>query len=120
MNSNEVIEMLISEFPFIKDELAENDHLEGLSHPVFSILFLPHIIKFCEMEDKESLKKLGVLLEKMECEGVMVQQVVNVSVLEDFIFDAPELVPILAKYLGDKTLKDLKYWIKRYKLNPLT
>lgn len=116
MNYENIIELLLNEFPNLKERLETEDYLNSLPHCIFEIVLIPYVKKLCEDLKKEELNKLGIFLERMElCEDIKVKELFNVSFLEPIILGEKELLTVLQNYLGRKSLEELGYWEKRYK-----
>ena len=103
-------------FPELKAVLDQEDYLQDLPHCIFDIIFVPYIFELCLNGSQKLLVKLGVFLEQMACcNDEKVKELLSVSVLEPLILDEKNVVPILQKFLGEKTQKELNYWQQKYK-----
>ena len=115
MNYDNIIELLLWEFPNLKEGLEEDYYLKDLPHCIFEMILIPYVKKICENVEKEDLIKLGNFLEKMAiCEDKKVNELLNVSFLEPIVLADKELIPFLENHLGKKSLEELDYWQKRY------
>lgn len=116
MNYENIIELLLLEFPDIKDKLETEDYLSDLPHCIFEIILIPFVKSKCKNPEEKELLKLGVFLEKMSmCEDMKVRELMNVSFLEPIVLDDKEVLSVLKNYLGEKTLMELDYWENRYR-----
>lgn len=116
MNYENIIELLLLEFPDIKDKLETEDYLSDLPHCIFEITLIPFVKSKCKNSEEKELLKLGVFLEKMSmCEDMKVRELMNVSFLEPIVLDDKEVLSVLKNYLGEKTLMELDYWENRYR-----
>jgi len=115
LNYENVIELLLQEFPNLRKGLEADDYLSDLPHCIFEIILVPYVKKLCENEEKEDLIKLGKFLEKMAiCEDEKVNELLNVSFLEPIVLADKKIIPFLQNHLGKMTLKELDYWQNRY------
>jgi len=115
MNYENIIDLLLQEFPNIKEGLETDNHLSGLPHCIFEILLLPYVKNLCQNKEKEELTRLGNFLENMAtCKDNKVNELFNVSFLEPIVLADKELISFLQNYLGKKSLEELHYWQKRY------
>lgn len=113
MNYNNILELLLIEFPELEKEMLENDYLHDLPHCFFDIIFVPYISNACK-EKKELLSKVGDFLEQMAiCSDIKVKELLNVSVLEPLVLER-NVTPVLCKYLKKETIGELQYWEERY------
>lgn len=116
MNYENIIELLLLEFPNLKEKIEAEDYLSNLPHCIFEIILIPYMKKICENYEKKELVKLGAFLEKMAvCEDVKVRELLNVSFLEPIALEDIEILPILQNYLEKNTLMELDYWQNRYR-----
>ncbi len=115
MNYENVIELLLGEFPNLKESLEADDYLSDLPHCIFEMIVIPYVKKMCETAEKGGLINLGKFLEKMAiCEDKKVNELLNVSFLEPIVLADEEVIPFLQSYLGKRTIEELDYWQKRY------
>jgi len=116
LNYENIIALLLLEFPNLKEKIETEDYLSDLPHCIFEIILIPYVKKICNKLEKKELVKLGIFLEKMAmCEDVKVRELLNVSFLEPIVLDDKEVLFVLQNYLEKKTLMELDYWINRYK-----
>lgn len=115
MNYGNIIDLLLQEFPLMKEHLEAENYLSGLPHCIFEILFLPYVKNLCQNQKKEELIRLGNFLENMaSCKDNKVKELLNVSFLEPIVLADKEVLSSLQNYLGKKSLEELHYWQKRY------
>lgn len=113
MNYENVVELLLMEFPQIKEEDAYYDDLLDLPHCVFGIVFVSYVVKLCKNRNDNILIKVGEFLERMALsEDANIRNVLEVSVLEPLVYDDDyNLVKgDLKHYLKELTLKEIQYW----------
>lgn len=116
MNYKNIIELLLLEFPNFKEKLEIENYLSDLPYCVFEMILIPYVKKICEEAEKEELIKLETFLEKMAmCEDMKVQELFHISFLEPIVLDDKQILYILQNYFGEKSLKELDYWKKRYR-----
>lgn len=116
MNYENIIELLLFEFPNLKENIEAEDYLNDLPHCIFEIVLIPYVKKICENLEKKKLVKLGIFLEKMAmCEDVKVRELLNVSFLEPVVLKDKEVLSVLQNHLEKKTLAELNYWENRYR-----
>lgn len=115
MNYENIVELLLMEFPRIKKEDAYDDDLLDLPHCVFGIVFVSYVVKLCKNRNDSILIKVGEFLERMALsEDVNVRNVLEVSVLESLVYDDDYnlIKGDLKHYLKELTLKEIQYWEK--------
>lgn len=116
MNYENIIKLLLLEFPDIKEKLETEEYLSNLPHCIFEIILIPFVKNKCKNSEEKELLKLGMFLEKMSmCEDMKVRELMNVSFLEPIVLDDKEVLSVLKNYLGKKTLMELDYWENRYR-----
>lgn len=116
MKYENIIELLLQEFPNLKEKIEQEDYLSDFPHCIFEMILIPFVKQLCEDVKKNELLKLGVFLDKMAvCEDAKVRELLNVSFLESIVLDDKKVISILRDYLGTKTLMELDYWENRYK-----
>lgn len=114
---DDVIELLLIEFPEIAVHLQDEEYLQGLPHCIFGICFVPFVEELCGNSREEILLKVGFFLEKLETSADdKIKELVNVSFLEPFVYgNEKKEVMYLRSFLGEETKKDLDYWLERCK-----
>lgn len=116
MNYESIIELLLVEFPNLKKFLETEKYFSDLPHCVFEMVLIPYVKILCTDKKAGELVKLGLFLENMaNCEDMRVRELFNVSFLEPIVLDEKEMLSVLHKYLGRKSLTELNYWEKKYK-----
>lgn len=115
MNYSNILEQLLFKFPELKKDMDDNDYLQDLPHCFFDIILVGYIISACKNGDKNLLVRAGEFFEQMAlCDDENVRELLNVSLLEPLVLEKENVIPILKNYFGKETLKELKYWLKRY------
>ena len=115
MDYSNILEQLLLEFPELKEDRNDNEHLQDLPHCFFDIVFVPFIVNACKNEKQELLVKVGGFLEQMAfCDDKKVRELLNVSILEPLVLEKENMISFLKHFLGKETLKELEYWEKRY------
>lgn len=111
---DDVIELLLIEFPEIATYLKEEEYLQGLPHCIFGICFVTFVEKLCGDSREKDLSKVGFFLEKLEMFGDnKIKELVNVSFLEPFVYgNEKKEVMYLRSFLGKETKKDLDCWLE--------
>lgn len=111
---DDVIELLLIEFPEIAVYLQEEEYLQGLPHCIFDICFVSFVEELCRDSREKDLSKVGFFLEKLETsENDKIIELVNVSFLEPFVYgNEKKRVMYLRSFLGKETKKDLDCWLK--------
>jgi len=116
MNYENIIDILVAEFPSIKKDLEENNYMQGLPHLVFGIIFVSKIRNFCEMKDTLNLRKTGELIERMlSSDDIKTKEVADVSILEPIVFGGRDIIITLKDFLYSKGLESLNFWEERFK-----
>lgn len=115
MNYDNIIELLLQEFPDIKEQLEEEEYISGLPHCIMEIIFLPYVKKLCADRRKDQLTRVVTFIEIMAiCSDQKVNELLSVSFLEPIVLADSEMLPSLEGYLGKKSLEELNYWRQRY------
>lgn len=115
MNYETIVELLLFEFPRLKEKIEAEDYLTNLPHCIFEIILLPYVRKICDDFETKELVKLGAFLEQMAvCEDGNVRELLNVSFLEPMVLGEKEMLSVLRNFLGEITLVELDYWENRY------
>ncbi|GMX64011.1 hypothetical protein ACJ7K1_07865 [Paenibacillus elgii] len=118
MDYEELINYLLVQFPSLKEEYIENDHIHGLPHCVYETILVPEIEVWCKTKNDHNLVKLGNFLEELLLsDDTKIKEVVNVSVLEPIVLGSKDIIPYLSRHLYGVTLQELIYWQKRYSIN---
>jgi len=104
MTYYDMIELLFEWFPSLREKyIEEGDYIFEAPTLCYSFVFVPFIVKSCEDNDEDKLKRIGLFLEEMaNCGDEMVEDLLVVGVLES-VLPERNSVDILRAFLNKKT-----------------
>ena len=126
MNYDNILKMLFKKIPKIEkiyNERKEENLVDENTgkHIVFGLIIVPYIIEEVnKSEDQDLVIKMFEFLEEMSfCEDVKVKEVLDFTVLEQFIDEGKQQLDILKKYMHENVLSSCleieKYFILKWK-----
>ena len=117
MNYDNIVNDLKNMFPQFKRIIADDEYLSDLPHCILDMFFVPFVYELCKEKNNNELEKVACFIEEMELSNDnKIVELLNVSFLEPLILSVDkEQLNYLKSFFKEKTLKDIQYWIEKYK-----
>ena len=114
MKYNSLVGEILKAIPELRDEYNSRseekliDEDSGV-HIVFGIIIFPYLLELLNREndkDKEVIRHIFIFFEEMaKCDDVLIQEVLEFTIIESFINEGKEILRKAYKYMLDETKK---------------